>query len=354
MPTVFVRDDLRAATEALTGGQCTVLYTAQNAPSHFFVLPKFNIEDIDPALGSGTHPAFIVNGAEVPRLFIGMHLGSVRNGELLSLPGMVPENLISIETAAANARNCGAGFHLMTNAEWAAMALWCHANGWLPGGNSEWGRNQFAGHETGVRVDGGVPGSLTGDGRTLTGSGPNSWRHNNAPNGVSDLAGNVSEWVAGIRLVEGELQILPNNDAAAVTEAFPSLATWKAVNFSTGALVSPGTSGTTKASALTPTNGANWAWAATIANTLSGEEYCSMAFSGIPSAGPALLKTLALAPPSETLLSPMGNTRVRNFGTRYMSRGDRYAQTGAGIFAIGAIEAYGITRSFIGARVAKY
>lgn len=59
--------------------------------------------------------------------------------------------------------------------------------------------------------------------------------------------GNVWEWVAGLRLVNGEIQIIPDNDAAfASTDMSASSPLWKAIRASDGALVSPGTSGTLK------------------------------------------------------------------------------------------------------------
>ena len=92
MTTVFVPDDLRASVEGATGGQCTVLYTQHGMPSYFHVFPKFNLEDIDPDLGSGPHPAFIINGLEVPQLFVGMFQGVVKNDELLSHPQLAPDH----------------------------------------------------------------------------------------------------------------------------------------------------------------------------------------------------------------------------------------------------------------------
>lgn len=73
--TIFIKDDLRASVEAATGGLVTVLYTAAGHPSYMNVIPKFNLQDIDPALGTGVHPAFIVNGVEKSELFIGQHVG---------------------------------------------------------------------------------------------------------------------------------------------------------------------------------------------------------------------------------------------------------------------------------------
>ncbi len=367
MTTVFVRDELRASVEGATGGQCTVLYTQGGMPSYFFVLPKFNLEDIDASLGQGTHPAFIINGQEVSRIFVGMFLGVVKNLELLSLPQLAPQRSITLENAAQYARNCGGGFHLITNAEWAAIALWCLKNEWLPSGNSNWGQNHLAPFETGVRFDGGAPGAQTGIGATLTGSGPASWRHNNQAGGISDLVGNLREWVAGIRLVEGELQVFQNNDVAACAGAFNTAPDWKAIRYTNGTLVAPGTTGSVKmdmgpgesnADQGGSVTGRDFVWSDTITQRLEeignqGDGYfLTKPFKDIISEGPDLLKTLALAPAVEA--EKMGNVCGRNYGTRYFSRGETYLCHDAGIFSFAAQDIVGASHYFTGARVAKY
>ncbi len=256
----------------------------------------------------------------------------------------------------------------MTNAEWAAIALWCYKNNWLPSGNSDKGRNYNALHETGVRVDGLAPGSGTGAngaGVVLTGSGPASWRHNNQPSGIADLVGNLREWVAGIRLVEGELQVFPNNDAAAHQTAFHGATEWKAVRFTNGTLVTPGTTGTVKLDSAAGVSGAPpqsvgaFSWADTIANRLGPEgslgdlDYNMMDFADIGAAGPALLDTLALRPLGA--LDNMGYAFGRNYGTRYFSRGERYLSgVRAGLFGMDALDYNGSTHYYTGARVVKY
>ena len=43
-----------------------------------------------------------------------------------------------------------------------------------------------------------------GDPATLTGSGPARWRHDHTAHGIADLCGNLWEWQAGLRLVDGK------------------------------------------------------------------------------------------------------------------------------------------------------
>ena len=245
--TINVPDTLRKAVESASGGRNTVLYTAKGQPCYMAVIPKFNLQDIDASLGTGTHPAFIVGGVEKSQLFIGQHIGVSRNSEMLSLPGLDPINTITHDAAVSLVRANGTGWHLMTNVEWAAIAQWCWKNGFQPRGNSNYGKSSDLATEMGVRQDGVTPGTASGNARTLTGSGPTSWRHNNTPFGIADLNGNVWEWSPGMRLNAGEIQIMADNDAAASTADFSAgSAAWKAIDGATGALVAPGTAGTVK------------------------------------------------------------------------------------------------------------
>lgn len=248
MPTIFIKDDLRAAVEAASGGRQTVLYTAKGQPSYMNVVPKFNLEDVADtvgSLGAGVHPAFIVNGVEKSEFFYGSYPGVIKNGELLSLPSVAATRGSTFDAFHSTARANGSGWHISTNAEWAALLLWCHKNGFIPRGNDNYGRSADSNFESGRRLDGQAPGLVTGDASTLSGSGPASWRHDNSSSGISDLVGNVWEWQGGMRLLDGEIHVIPNNDAATADLSSGSSA-WKAVRLSDGALVAPGTAGTAK------------------------------------------------------------------------------------------------------------
>jgi hypothetical protein len=215
MPVVFTRDTYRASVEAASGGQQTVLYDAKGYPSIMNVIPKFNIEDVNPAIGSGVHPAFIVGGVEKTKLFIGSHAAAVVDSMAVSLPNQVPATNVNYDNAVTYCKNKGQGWHLMTNWEWAAIALWCLKNGFLPRGNTDYGRAHDAKYESGATTNGKAPGA--GD-KIYTGSGPASFRHNNAFTGISDLVGNVWEWQGGLKIVDGQVY-MPNDNDFTLAEA---------------------------------------------------------------------------------------------------------------------------------------
>ena len=244
--TISMPDALRQSVEAASGGVNTVLYDSKGYPSIMCVVPRFNVEDIDPALGTGTHPAFLVGGIQKSEIFVGKYLARIHDNHALSLPGQDPSASINFDNANARCSAKGPGWHMMTNAEWSAVALWCWKNGFMPRGNTNYGRDHAQTYETGRRQDGLAPGLAEGTARTLTGSGPVSWYHDNTPAGITDLCGNVYEWVRGLRLVNGEIQIIPDNNAAE-TEADHSAGSplWKAI-LQNGNLVNPGTANTLK------------------------------------------------------------------------------------------------------------
>jgi hypothetical protein len=216
-PSFYIADGYRIAVEALSGGRMTVLYDSSGNPSIMCIIPKFNIEDVLTDCGTGVHPAFIKGGTELSELFIGAYQATLAGECACSLPGRVPAVSINFDDSKAACTSKGSGWHLMTNWEWSAIALWCAKNGLQPRGNTNYGRSYDAVSESGVREDRAAPGLTTGTPRTLTGSGPVTWRHDHTSYGIADLVGNVWERVDGFKLVDG-LIYMPDDNNYDLTE----------------------------------------------------------------------------------------------------------------------------------------
>ena len=252
-----IKDTYRAAVEAATGGKNTVMYDDQGYPSIMVCIPKFYLDDVITGMTHTVHPAFIVNGVEKPYIYISKYQNIIQNGRAYSLPGQDPATYVNFDQALAYCYAKGQGWHLMSNAESAAIALWCKKNGFMPRGNNNYGCDIGATYEKGRETYFDTEAGKTG--RVATGSGPASWSHDGTPDGIYDLNGNVTEWNSGLRLNAGEIQVIQDNNAAILNSDHTAASTlWKAIASADGSLVAPGTAGTLKYDyTATPTVGSN-------------------------------------------------------------------------------------------------
>lgn len=271
-----------------------LIYDDKGMPSVMVKIPKFKISDVITGGSSNTHPAFIVNGKEIDAIYISKYLNVVDDGRAYSLPGQDPANTLNFDQAVQYCTAKGEGWHLMTNAEWAAVELWCLKNGFIPKGNNNYGKD---GSESNRKA---IPSNMDGSnvGRTATGTGPLSWYHDGTVCGIADLKGDVWEWSGGLRFVFGEVQVLADNSAADLDNPQnASSAMWKAIDATSGSLIDPKGDGRTANSVKVDIVSGKMQYTTTIANA-TGNVNCKFAeitcAASIGAAAKAVLQALGL------------------------------------------------------------
>lgn len=335
----YIRDMERHAVERASGGKQTVIRDAAGNSNVMFVLPRFRYEDLSMTadMGTGDVTAFdFGSGSIKSEIFIGAYLAS--GSGAVSAPRQDPRTSLD-HTAASNACSAkGAGWHLMTAHEWAAIALWCMANGYEPIGNTNWGRSHAKTWMVGDRADNRAPGDAAGSGRTQTGSMGSEATHDRTLGGIADLVGNVLEWQDGLLLQDGRFKISAYNTQAEVDWAFAdafldasiptggSVILSNAVNNRLGAIGDNANAG----------NSANVEWRAM---TKSGSYVSNQA-----------MKRLLLEP---AVVFPQGRIYMRNFGERLPCRGGVWGDgADAGLAALNLNISRARTSSNIGFRPA--
>lgn len=163
-----------------------------------------------------------LKGRKVAEYLISKYPNAMIDGVPYSLPYQQPAVNVTLDDAIRLCESKGPGWHLITNDEWAALAHWSRKNGTLPRGNTNNGKSHSHPEETGTTY----PNSY---GKTLTGSGPVTWNHDHTAEGVADMCGNVWEHVGGIRFLNGQVQVIPDNGAAAGADQSEGSKEWRAI-----------------------------------------------------------------------------------------------------------------------------
>ena len=239
-------DDMKLAVEALSGGKNTVLFDDLGMPSIMVILPKMISNTLITGAAETVHPAFILDGVEKEKVALSKFHNIIVNSRAYSLPMQDPKATLNCQAAQDACKQKGEGWGLTPFSLWGAIALWCKKNGTMPHGNNNYGRDVTYTHERGVVTYKYTDSGKEYNGRTATGSGPATWYHDHTPFGIADLNGNVWDWCAGMRLVNGEIQIIPYaNCMRATCDMSKGSSEWKAIK-ADGSLVAPGTAGTLK------------------------------------------------------------------------------------------------------------
>lgn len=346
----------REAVEKASFGRNTVIYDDQGNPSVMVAIHLITLNKLNPAWGTGPHQAFIVNSEVKPVIYIGKYpayvTGNGVTARAMSLKGVDPKTSLVFDNALLACTQKGSGWHMMTNAEWALLALLCKSRGFYPRGNNQYGNDITVTTEVGT----GAAFSSNKISRILTGSGPVAWASDGSPYGIQDLNGNVCEFVGGVRLNNGEIQIIKDNDAA-VTSADQSATStlWKAI-LQDSSLVAPGTADTLKFDGETDTPAVagirvntSVAYATTDATYINKTFQTIAAVDGV--AIPNIIKMLALFPIDAD--HGLDAVTLRNNGERILNRGGFWnAGTGAGVFCFYGSDIRTFNASNYGFRVA--
>lgn len=332
-------------------------------PSVMVYIPKFKNSDVLAGGDSSTHPAFIVNGQEIAGFWYGKYEACQSNGKAYSLPAEDPAQNLDFDECRTRCEAKGAGWHVSTAAEWAAVALWCKKNGTQPLGNNNYGKDTSeSGYKAIVTAMDG-----TNRGRVATGTGPLTWSHDGTQAGIWDLNGNVWEWQGGIRLVWGELQILANNDAAdADNPQTAGSALWKAIKASDGTLVDPECSPADTNPSISGNTvrldyvSSKWTYCKSITSAVDSARNCAFGdvtcTGDISDAAKIRLRALALLPDSGSQASDYnGDVMYWNNkqGERFVFRGGGWhLGASAGVFSLGGHRARSARDWSVGFRAA--
>lgn len=321
---------------------------------------------------NSVHPAFLVNGKQVSHLLFGKYQGVENNGRIYSLPGEDPRVNINLDDYVARCKAKGTGHHCLTAAEWAFLALCAKKDNRMPAGNNNWGKD--AGESTLGQIA--IPKYFHPDEdvnkgkpeRCATGTGPVTWSDTGDLTGIWDLNGNVWEWVSGIRLVKGELQVLKDNNAASNTANLAAAsAEWQAVNGAATSwqdlLIKPNGQGTTANSIKLDWVTDHWEWMKDVAFTHQEDASKYAVFgkttirTGVSDTAKLYLKAMALAPDGGV----EGDYKddgfwANNFqAERCARRGGSYGSgAGAGVFSLDFNNARSYTARAYGGRPAFY
>ena len=195
------------AVEKISGGKNVVILDEVGYPSIMVKIPAFKI-------ATSVHPMFKVKGKNYSCVYFSKYENIIFHGRAYSLPNVEPTTNLDIDAARQVCSVKGRGWHLASNIEYGGIALICYDQGFYPHGNTnlDISENFYPNEHGRVVIEKRAPDGKILIRKTATGSGPVTWSHDGTEHGIYDLNGNVWEMAEGIRLINGEIQILRDND----------------------------------------------------------------------------------------------------------------------------------------------
>ena len=240
-------DDLQCAVAQFGAGN-KVIFDDVGMPSIMVGVPKMKYSDLITGGTDETLPFWIVDGEEKDTIWVSKFANIVENNRAYSLGMQMPKNFINFDEAVTVCKNKGNGWHLNQAGVMACVNLLSKKMGTMSHGNTNHGKDYKYPYEYGIRPQG-------EENKTLTGSGTKTWYHNHDTSGIADICGNICEWIGGLRLLEGEIQIIPyGNSMKLDCDMSASSTLWRAI-MPDGSLVAPGTVGTLKIDRTSASNG---------------------------------------------------------------------------------------------------
>ena len=366
---LVMQKDMKDRVEDASMGLNTVLFDAANRPSVYSVYKPDEKAQMEWLSNGATlfgytdkiHPMFVVDGNVVEILIGKYQAGRVSGTNYpVSLRGLDPANTLTLNSAMSLCAAKGTGHHCMTNAEWAYLTLRAMREGFQPRGNDNYGVSYQDSTEKGIASYVYASGTTRQIGRCRTGMGPISWSLDGTPFSPADMRGNVSEWMTGRRINDGEIQVLADNNAAnSANDQSLASVLWKAF-LQDGSLVAPGTADTLKWDYVTvPPAGGTAAFRLNIALeniAPDASAYGVNSFATLAAkAGvtvPNILKHLLIMP---CAAAPLGTQYMRNVGERDgYAGGYWYSASDAGLGCLSSHYGRSLSGTHIGFRPAFY
>lgn len=236
-------DDMAMAVASF-GAKNKIIYDDIGMPSIMVAVPKMKYSDVVTKGSAETIPWWIMDGVEKDVIWVSKYTNIVKNERAYSLPAESPMVGVTFDQALQLCRNKGNGWHLNQNGVFACLNLLAQKNNLLPRGNTFFDKSFEQQYERGINTY--RQNSMANGGRIAAGTGPATWYTEHSTAGIADLCGNCWEWVSGFRIMDGEIQIIPDGSVMRpdcdVSEASTA---WKAVK-PDGSIVEPGTLDTMK------------------------------------------------------------------------------------------------------------
>ena len=126
-----------------------IILDDQGIPSVMVKVPLVYLDELGIGSAHTPHPAFIINDKVVPYIYVSKYINVIKNNRAYSIPNQDPANCITFDRAVEVCYNKGAGWHLMTAAEWGVLHNLITAQGLEPRGNTNNGRHHVKTWERG-------------------------------------------------------------------------------------------------------------------------------------------------------------------------------------------------------------